>query len=572
MITSFFRSLVIFRLAVALLIDYWRIRRANEKLDGARRDQVVAQAYARTGARIRRAAFHLQGLIIKVGQFLSARTDVLPLSFTRELTQLQDAVPGVSLHKVKPMIEQELGAHLSTMFLEVSEEPLAAASLGQVHKGVLPSGDIVAIKVLRPGIEKLAAVDLFALKKVVLFMANYTRIGRQINIKGLYEEFSAMVQKELDYRIEADNLRHFQKNFINDKRIVIPRLYDNYVTRRILVMEYIEGAKVTDLSQIDAWNITPEIIAKILLDTYLQQILVDGFVHVDPHPGNLLILPNERVCFLDFGMMSSIELKDISIFSRLVTAALTRNLAGVVQGMDELGFLQPHANREFLQRAIGFMLDRISGISLKKGEKFDQFLEEFQRFLHDEPISIQARYMFLGRAIGMASGVITSLYPDIDWLKLLKDRALPLLSAHVEQENSWRTTWKKPLHELAVTLFGDAGALATDLVLTQLEQTILATVQTPDALLQVLRRADRGDLSIKLELEPVLTRLERQERIILRGMYAILMSVCVTLGVWLEQTRFVFQSKLAFSVALLFGVILVVHIFKHRKARPKRRA
>ncbi len=572
MITSFFRSLVIFRLAIALLFDYWRIRRASEKLDGARRDQVVAQAYARTGARIRRAAFHLQGLIIKVGQFLSARTDVLPLAFTRELTQLQDAVPGVSLHKIRPMIEQELGAHLSSIFLQVSEEPLAAASLGQVHKGVLPNGDIVAIKVLRPGIERLAAIDLFALKKVVLFMARYTRIGRQINSKGLYDEFSAMVQKELDYRIEADNLRHFQKNFVHDNRIVIPRLYDNYVTRRILVMEYIEGAKVTDLAQIDAWNITQENIAKILLDAYLQQILVDGFVHVDPHPGNLLILPNERVCFLDFGMMSNIDLKDISVFSHLVTSALTRNLAGIVQGMDELGFLQPHANREFLQRAIGYMLDRISGISLKKGEDLDQFLEDFQHFLHDEPISIQAKYMFLGRAIGMASGVITSLYPDIDWIKLLKDRALPLLNAREGEDSSWRTTWKKPIRDLAASLFGDAGALATDLVLKQLEQTVLATIQTPDTLLQVLHRANRGDLLIKLELEPVLTRLERQERIILRGMFAILMSISLTLSVWLEQTRFVLQSKFAFGVAILFGVVLVIHLFKHKKARLRRRA
>ncbi len=572
MITSFFRSLVIFRLAIALLFDYWRIRRASEKLDGAQRDQVVAQAYARTGARIRRAAFHLQGLIIKVGQFLSARTDVLPLAFTRELTQLQDAVPGVSLHKIRPMIEQELGTHLASIFLEVSEEPLAAASLGQVHKGVLPNGDIVAIKILRPGIERLAAIDLSALKKVVLFMARYTRIGRQINSKGLYDEFSAMVQKELDYRIEADNLRHFQKNFVHDHRIVIPRLYDNYVTRRILVMEYIEGAKVTDLAQIDAWNITQETIAKTLLDAYLQQILIDGFVHVDPHPGNLLILPNERVCFLDFGMMSSIDVKDISIFSRLVTAALTRNLAGVVQGMDELGFLQPHANREFLQRAIGFMLDRISGVSFKRGEDLDQFLEDFQHFLHDEPISIQARYMFLGRAIGMASGVITSLYPDIDWITLLKDRALPLLRTHQQEDSSWRAAWKKPIRELAASLFGDAGALATDLVLKQLEQTVLATIQTPDTLLQVLQRANRNDLLIKLELEPVLARLERQERIIIRGMIAILMSVSLTLGVWLEQTQFILQSKLAFGVALLFGVVLVINVFKHKKTRPKRRA
>ncbi len=572
MIQSVMRSLVIFRLALSFLFDYLRVRRILNRLEGVKKEEAMAAAYARSGARMRCAALHLQGLIIKVGQFLSARTDILPLAFTRELTQLQDNVPGVPLTKVKPLLEEELGAKLETIFQEISAEPLAAASLGQVHRGVLPNGDIVAVKILRPGIEKLAAIDLSALKKVIALMHRYTKFGKRLNLKGLYEEFAAMVDLELDYKNEASNLKQFYKNFIEEPNIVTPRLYDQYVTRRVLIMEFVTGAKVTDLQLMDTWGVDANKTAKILLDAYLKQILVDGFVHVDPHPGNLLILQDGRVCFLDFGMMSTIDKKDIMTFARLVTAALARDLAGVVKGMDDLGFLQPHANRQFLEKAVSIMLDQIAGVTLSPGDELRDFVEEFQSFLHDEPIIIQAKYMFLGRAIGMATGVITGLYPNIDWLTLLKDRALPMLNAQFEgaKQSSWQTAWQKPIRDLAARFFGDTGAMVTDLILTQATQTVMATIKAPVAIEQVLKRADRGELQIKLELEPVLRRLDRQEQIIIRGFMSFLMSVSILLAVILEQTKFRLQSDIAFGFAAFFLLAILFHVLRHRKKRRRR--
>lgn len=468
------RSIAIFRLALSFLFDYWHIKWIGKRSQGAPRDAAVARVYAQSGTRVRRAALRLQGLIVKVGQFLSARTDVLPLTFTKELTQLQDAVPGVPFRFVKPILEQELGATVESIFNSFSEEPIAAASLGQVHRATLKDGQNVAVKILRPGIERLARIDLSALSKVARIAYRFTRFGKRMNIVAMFHEFEGMVDQELNYRLEAEHLHRFQRNFANNPRVVVPRLHDTYASRRILVMEYMEGVKVTDVPRFSAMGVQPERIVDIMLEAYLQQIIVDGFVHVDPHPGNLLVLPDGRLCFLDFGMMSDLPPDHVRWFSRLIGAALVKNLDGVVEAIDNLGFLQPNADKEFLKRAAGFMLDRVSGLGLSRGPELDKFIADFQDFLHEEPIILQAKYMFLGRAVGIISGVVSTLQPNIVWTDVLKERALPLLTARAEKDNnSDGTGWRERIVGVVRNLFGDSSAVATDLVLNQVQDTAM---------------------------------------------------------------------------------------------------
>lgn len=548
------RSTRIFLLAVSFSADAARLRRVRRRLSGTDRAQAEARVYARSGARVRRAALRLQGLIVKVGQFLSARSDILPTAFTRELTQLQDAVPGAPFAAIKKILEAELGADITAVFSTFNSVPIAAASLGQVHQATLHGGESVAVKVLRPGIERLAATDLKALHKVVRVLERWTQIGRRMHANDIYSEFSRTVAEELDYRMESDYLKRFAKQFASNPSIKVPRVYDTFTSRRVLVMEFVDGVKVTDVAAIERFGIQPTQVVEIIIDAYLRQILDYGFVHLDPHPGNLFVMADGTVCFLDFGMMANLPNDDVAAFAKLVRAALVSDLDAIVQQLDKLGFLQPYADREFLKRAVGVILNQINGIRLKRGPELDRFVEDFQTFLRDEPIVVQAKYMFLGRTIGMAAGVCTELVPDIDWLNILQNRALPMLNRLLEKENSENQTpkWKASVLQLAERFFGERGKFAADLFLEQAAETSMATLRLPAAAKRVLDLLERGDLEVHLDLQDAIFRLERQERLLIRSVWILCTCVSALAGLWLEAQSAAMDADWAFGGALLF--------------------
>ena len=567
MFRQIWRSNRIFVLALSFIGYYWQIRFIHRFRSG-RRQELEARVYARAGARVRRSALRLQGLIVKVGQFLSARADVLPLSFTRELTQLQDAVPGAPYQKIRVQIEREFGADLDALFTSFAPAATAAASLGQVHRATLSDGRDVAVKVLRPGIVKLAAADLSALRKITWLLQHFTKFGRRLQMVQIYREFSRSVTNELDYRVEADFLQRFRKQFEDNRDIVVPSVIDRLVTKSVLVMDYIEGAKVTDSRQLSEWHVQPSVIVDRLLDSYLRQLLQYGLVHVDPHPGNLLVLPDGRLCFLDFGMMAEVPSADVQTFAKLVQAAISRNLDGIVDAVDKLGFLQPHANHAILKRAIGMMLDRLSGFQLAKGPELDQFIEDFQVFLHDEPLVLQAKYLFIGRAIGMLSGLLTTLQPTIDWWTLVKERALPLLGASANR-NGDKSNWRTSARTLVQQLFGDTGAVAFDVILDQAQETGLSMLRIPSQLDRVLQKVERNELTIQLDLQAALVRIDRQQRLLTRLLWIVLFGVTAAFGLWLQSRRLLMATDAAFVLSGLF--LLAALLSGAGRSRRRRR-
>lgn len=500
------RTLAIFRLAISYWGDSRRITRARRSLSEgeARRqeDLILSQG----AIRFRRTALRLGGLIIKVGQFLSARTDILPLAFTRELAGLQDQVPEAPWVEVKRLMEEEWGRSLEGIFQRIETHPVAAASLGQVHRAWLLTGEEVAVKVQRPGIQRLAEIDLSALGVIMRVVERFTRVGRRINASRLFEEFRGLVSHELDYRQEVEYLSRFKSHFQDDKDVVVPTAWAEMTCERVFVMEYLTGVKLTDTDGLRAQGLLPEALANILIRAYLKQIAVDGLVQIDPHAGNFFADRQGRVIFLDFGMMAELPAQDLGSVANLIQGILTKDADVVLVAVDALGFVRPDASRRLLKRAIIFLLDRLSGVPLEAGPELDRAVAEFQDFLYQEPLEFPARYMFLGRAIGMLFGLVSTLDPELDWMTLLQKEALPLLKARQRQA---APQWVESVGRVASAIFGKDVGVATEAAVGLGWQEILKTIAIPGQMRQVLSTIQSGDLATTPELTSVLRRLDR---------------------------------------------------------------
>lgn len=592
LLSQFLRALRIFRLAAGILLEYlwldfWSDRRSPE----ANRT-TEARAFRRWGARFRRAALELQGLIIKVGQFLSTRVDMLPDTFTRELSQLQDAVPGAPFPAIRRFVESELGAPLTAVFSRFEEAPVAAASLGQVHEAVLKDGQRVAVKVLRPGIERLVATDLSALRRIMWFLHRFTRFGRRFDLPAIMDEFTAGVYKEIDYRQEADHMRRFRRNFRGVPGIDVPVPIDTLVTRGVLAMEFIDGFRPTDRSGLVAAGILPEPLAERLVDAYLKQALADGFVHVDPHPGNFIIRPDGTLVFIDFGMMDEITAEDRANFASLTRAALTRDLFGAVSAIEALGFVRPGADRAMLRDALGFLLDRVSGVPLKEGAEMDAFLDDLRDWLYEEPLQFPAKYLFLGRAVGLLAGLATNLDPNIQWKDVLVRKALPLLSGgsgtrfagsagagpgaprdgDPDDKSGEAYDLAVELRRFLEDLLSPEAKATLKVVWDQVRTQGLALVRLPALLEGALSQIQAGEIRTSVDLSSLADELARQRRVTARLTWAVLVGAAGVSGSILRAAGLPAEARSAWALGLVALLPLLAGLlFPERRRTGLRR-
>jgi ubiquinone biosynthesis protein len=307
--------------------------------------------------RLRMVFEELGPTFIKLGQLLSTRPDLIPADFLDELAKLQDDIPPFSLDEVNLIFQEELGRAPEELFHYFDIEPLAAASIGQVHRARLDSGAEVVVKVQRPGIENVIAVDLEILAHIADLMEQYLEEVQGHRPSAIVHEFARSLSREIDFSVELANIQRFSRQFEGNPAIHVPLVYPELSTDRILVMEYVLGIKSSKVEQLREQGYDLPLIAERGANLVMEQIFVHGFFHSDPHPGNVFILPNNVVCFIDFGQMGRLSLKDREDFTDLVLDLVAGDERKIVNGVLNVTLQLGDVDRESLARDLGSLMD-----------------------------------------------------------------------------------------------------------------------------------------------------------------------------------------------------------------------
>jgi predicted unusual protein kinase regulating ubiquinone biosynthesis (AarF/ABC1/UbiB family) len=443
------------------------------------------QRLRKDAIRFRSLAIRMGGVMIKVGQFLSSRLDVLPAEVTDELANLQDEVPAENIEAILAIVEAELGNPAVKAFESFDAIPLAAASLGQVHRARLHPDQAesleyreVVVKVQRPFIRQIVEVDLSALQRVGRWLMRYRPVREHADVPALLQEFSATLFEEIDYLHEADNAETFYTNFQDDPDVHVPRVVRKLSTLRVLTLEDVYAIKITDYAGITAAGIDRAEVATRLLDTYLKQIFEDGFVHADPHPGNLFVTPLKtgdnqparwRLTFVDFGMVALVPDVLRDSLRELVIAVGTRDAGRVVRAYQQLDMLLPGADLAAIENAESQVFDRFWGLSMKElrnisPQEVRDFAHQFRDLMMSMPFQVPQNLLYLARTVAILSGMCAGLDPDFNLWTTLAPYARKLVQ---EDEIGGLDYWLEELGQLAQTLL--ALPAQTSRVLSQVE-------------------------------------------------------------------------------------------------------
>jgi predicted unusual protein kinase regulating ubiquinone biosynthesis (AarF/ABC1/UbiB family) len=359
---------------------------------------------------------------IKIGQALGTRADLLPVAFVKALGELQDNVPPFANEIAFARIEQELGKKITEVYLEFDPDPIAAASLGQVYRARLKTGEEVAVKVQRPNLSEIIKGDIQILQKIVKLSDRFPSLTENADWKGMLEEFEATIKEEMDYVAEAHNAERFRHNFRDWKEVYVPKIYWHATTSKVLTMEFIRGTKVVELDELRARGIAPEKVNRLLIRTYLKQLLEDGFFHADPHPGNLLVMKDGRLAFFDFGMVGRItpklQAKMIDAFFHVVG----KDPAGIAQDLIDLNFLKPGVNPEVVRPVVEKMFQYHLNLKLKD-VKFKELTYELADIMYDYPFRLPSNFTYIIRALMTLEGIGVITDPEFNFFETAKPYA-----------------------------------------------------------------------------------------------------------------------------------------------------
>lgn len=384
------------------------------------------------GARIRQVIEELGPTYVKIGQIASTRADIIPVEILKELEKLQDNVPSFPFEQVTRIIEDELGSPLQEIFSWIDEEAIAAASIGQVHRAQLRTGEMVAVKVQRPGIKTMIETDLEILLDLATLAEHRMERMERLQLRDVVEEFAKSLRNELDYSIEARNAEKIEKQFEKDSTIHIPAIYWDYSTRIVLTLEFVEGLKLNQLEEIQEMGHDHKAIAEHLVRALFQQVLIKGFFHADPHPGNIFLLRNGVISFIDFGMVGRLTLDMKENLASMIIAMMHHNTESMIKAILRIGIVPDEVNLPLLTNDVDELREKYVDVPMSRislGEAIsDLFTVAFRH-----RIRIPSDFTLLAKCFLTLEGIVEKLDPQLSMMdmaqpfgiKLLKERYRP---------------------------------------------------------------------------------------------------------------------------------------------------
>lgn len=405
---------------VYLIFFHWFLLLLRRFFIGTEQNKEVTQE--KQAVWLKEQLIELGPTFIKIGQSMGTRADLLPLPFVKSLGELQDSVPPFSNDIAFARIELEFGKKINEVYAEFEIEPIAAASLGQVYRARLFTGEEVAVKVQRPNLEGTIKGDIEILRKVAKFAERFPSLNENADWAGMLREFDVTIHEEMDYAAEGRNAEKFNENFADWTNVHVPKIYWHATTQKVMTMEFIHGTKVTDIEGLTARGVSPEKVNRLLIKTYLKQLLEDGFFHADPHPGNLLVMPDGRLAFFDFGMVGRItpklQAKMIDAFFHVVA----KDPDGIAQDLIELDFLKPGADEESVRDVVRRMFKFHLDLKLKD-VNFKELTYDLADVMYDYPFRLPSNFTYIMRALMTLEGIGIVTDPEFNFFLTAKPYA-----------------------------------------------------------------------------------------------------------------------------------------------------
>lgn len=497
--------------------------------------------------RIRMVFEELGPTFIKFGQIMSIRPDLIPIELASELKKLQDSVTPFSEAEAIETLEKELGKSISDIFQMFDNTPVAAASLAQVHKAVLKEGQTVAVKIQRPDIEKKIEIDLEIMYNIASILEKYFDELKYFNLIKIVEEFDKAIHKELNFLNELSNIERFANNFKNDQTIYVPKVFKNYCSRKILVMEYVEGIKFSEITSIEKINCNKRVLSKNITNIFLKQIFEYKFFHADPHPGNILLLSNNVICFVDYGMMGTLTETSKNLIITALKGVISEDINKISRSILRICEVRGEVNIKKLESNISELIDKYYFKPLYQID-LSELMNDIIKFFPENNIKIPSDLYLLGRSIIILQSIIRNLNEEFNVIKEIE----PYIKKLIKEQFS--------IYKLSKDFFNS------------FEEFIELGKDFPYEIREILEKIKSGKIKLDIEhkgLNPIIQSYERTSNRI---------TISIILASIIIGSSLIIHSKLpplwnnipvigliGFLVATILGFVLLISIFRHNK-------